>query len=216
MIKKIKIGNVELKNNIFLAPMAGVTDLPFRKIYKKFGMGLMYTEMASSKAIYYKDEKTDKLTQIEKEEKPIAIQIFGSEPLIMANAAEKLSQKADIIDINFGCPAPKIVKNGEGSKLMLNPNLVEKIVSNVVKASKVPVTAKIRKGWDDKNVNAVEIAKICEQNGIKAITVHGRTSRQFYSRSSRLEYNKRSKRKNIYSGNWKWRYCFRRRCIKHL
>lgn len=193
-IKKLKIGNLELQNNIFLAPMAGITDLSFRKVYKEYGMGLIYTEMASSKALYYNDIKTDKLTQISENEHPIAIQIFGNDPEIMAYAAKKLSQnKADIIDINFGCPAPKIVKNGEGSKLMLNPKLVGEIVKSVTEASSVPVTAKIRKGWDEKNINAVEIAKICEENGSKAITVHGRTKEEFYSGKADWEIIKKVK-----------------------
>lgn len=184
MINKIKIGNVELNNNVFLAPMAGITDLPYRVICKEFGVGLTYSEMVSAKGMYYNDEKTNLLTQRAQIENPFAIQIFGSDSCIMADVAEKLSEKADIIDINMGCPAPKVVKNDDGSKLMLNPNLIDEITKKVVAKVKVPVTIKIRKGWDNEHVNAVEIAKIAESNGISAITVHGRTRDEFYSRKS--------------------------------
>ena len=178
---EMRIGNVELKNNVFLAPMAGITDMPFRVLCKEQGCGLTYTEMVSAKGLYYKDEKTKKLTFIDKKEEPSAIQIFGSEPYVMAKAVELLNESnACIIDINMGCPTPKITKNGEGSALMLQPSLVGEIVREVSKASKKPVTVKIRKGWDDTKVNAVEIAKIAEENGAKAITIHGRTREQFY------------------------------------
>ena len=177
----MKIGNVEIKNNVFLAPMAGITDLAYRLICKEFGAGLVYTEMISAKGIYYNDEKTKLLTQIDEKERPVAIQIFGSDADIMANVAKKMSEKADIIDINMGCPAPKVVKNDDGSKLMLNPELIDEITYKVVKSSTVPVTVKIRKGWNDENVNAVEIAKILEKNGVSAVAVHGRTREQFYS-----------------------------------
>lgn len=178
----MKIGNVELENNVFLAPMAGVTDMPFRILCKEQGCGLLYSEMISAKGIYYNDAKSFKLTQIDSREEPTALQIFGSEPDIMAKVAERLSQlNTAIIDINMGCPTPKITKNGEGSALMRDPKLVGKIVKEVVKASSKPVTIKIRKGWDDNTVNAVEIAKIAEDNGAAAITVHGRTREQFYS-----------------------------------
>ncbi len=177
----MKIGNVELKNNVILAPMAGITDMAFRKICKKFGAGLVVTEMVSSKGMFYNDEKTNLLTAIDEEERPVAVQIFGSDPDIMAKSAEKISEYADIIDINMGCPAPKVVKNDDGSKLMLNLELVDKITKKVVEASKVPVTVKTRKGWDDAHVTAVDIAEICEQNGVSAIAVHGRTRDQFYS-----------------------------------
>ena len=180
-IKPLKIGNVELENNIFLAPMAGITDLPFRRIYKKFGCGLVYTEMASSKAIHYNDIKTQKILEVCDEEKPIAIQIFGNDPEIMAEAANKLSENADIIDINMGCPAPKVTKNQEGSSLLLRPDLVAQIIKQVAISSKVPVTVKIRKGWDDDNINAIEVAKIAQENGAKAITLHGRTRQEFYT-----------------------------------
>lgn len=180
-LKKLKIGNVELDNNILLAPMAGITDLAFRKICKENGAGLVETEMVSAKAIYYKDEKTLKMLNTEGEKRPISIQIFGNEPEIMAEATKFLQGKADIIDINMGCPAPKVVKNGDGSKLLLDLDLVEKIVSSVVAVSSVPVTVKIRKGWDEENIVAVEVAKIIEKAGASAITVHGRTRTQFYS-----------------------------------
>jgi nifR3 family TIM-barrel protein len=178
----MKIGNVLLENNVFLAPMAGVTDMPFRILCKEQGCGLLYTEMISAKGIYYNDIKSFKLAHIDPVEEPTALQIFGSEPDIMAKVAEKLSQlNTAIIDINMGCPTPKITKNGEGSALLRNPELVGKIVKEVSKASSKPVTVKIRKGWDDNSVNAVEIAKIAEDNGAAAITVHGRTREQFYS-----------------------------------
>jgi len=180
-IKPLKIGNVEIKNNIFLAPMAGVTDMAFRSICKEFGVGMLYTEMASSKAIHYGSEKTENIYEILDEERPIGIQIFGHEPEIMAETAFKLSDAADIIDINMGCPAPKIVKNGEGSALMKNLKLADEIIRSVVKSSKVPVTVKFRKGWDDFSVNAVELAKVAENAGAKLITVHGRTREQMYS-----------------------------------
>lgn len=181
MIHKINIGNVEIENNVFLAPMAGITDIPYRSICKEFGAGLTYSEMISAKGMYYNDEKTKMLMKKAENEKPFAVQIFGSDADIMANIAEEISKTADIIDINMGCPAPKVVKNGDGSKLMLNPELIDEITQKVVEKSKVPVTIKIRKGWDDQHINAIEIAKIAEKNGISAITVHGRTREQFYS-----------------------------------
>lgn len=180
-INKIKIGNVELENNIFLAPMAGITDLPFRLICKKYGPGLVYTEMVSSKGLMYNDEKTKLLLHSVPDERPVAVQIFGSDVEAMKCAAEKVSEIADIIDINMGCPAPKVVKNGDGSKLLLNLELVEEIVKGVVKSSKVPVTVKIRLGWDSEHVVAVEAAKIIEEAGASAITVHGRTREEFYT-----------------------------------
>ena len=180
-INKIKIGNVELENNIFLAPMAGITDLPFRLICKKYGPGLVCTEMVSSKGLMYNDEKTKLLLHSVPAERPVAVQIFGSDVEAMKCAAEKVSEVADIIDINMGCPAPKVVKNGDGSKLLLNLELVEEIVKGVVKSSKVPVTVKIRLGWDSEHVVAVEAAKIIEEAGASAITVHGRTREEFYT-----------------------------------
>ena len=180
-INKIKIGNVELENNIFLAPMAGITDLPFRLICKKYGPGLVCTEMVSSKGLMYNDEKTKLLLHSVPDERPVAVQIFGSDVEAMKCAAEKVSEIADIIDINMGCPAPKVVKNGDGSKLLLNLELVEEILKGVVKSSKVPVTVKIRLGWDSEHVVAVEAAKIIEEAGASAITVHGRTREEFYT-----------------------------------
>ena len=181
-IKPIQIGDIEIANNIFLAPMAGITDKSFRKIVKKYSNpGLVYTEMVSSRAICYDDQKTWNLINQENEKRPVAVQIFGSEPDIMAKAAKKIEDKADIIDINMGCPAPKVVKNGDGSKLLLNLDLAEEIVSKVVEAVKKPVTVKLRKGWDNENNVAVEVAKRIERAGAKLITIHGRTRKDFYS-----------------------------------
>ena len=180
-LKKLKIGNVELENNILLAPMAGITDLPFRVICKKFGPSLVCTEMVSSKAIFHDDTKTKKLMNIKKEERPVAIQIFGSDEETMAYATKYVNKIADIIDINMGCPAPKVVKNGDGSKLLLDLQKAEKIIQSVVKNAEVPVTLKFRKGWDNDNIVATKIAKIAENNGISAITIHGRTRSEYYS-----------------------------------
>ena len=180
-IRKIKIGKVELDNNILLAPMAGITDRAFRIVCEEFGPGLVCTEMISSKGLFYGDKKTDLLLNMKDERRPIAVQIFGNDVEAMKYAAEYVSKFADIVDINMGCPAPKVVKNGDGSKLLLNLPLVEEIVSEVVKASKVPVTVKIRKGWDSDHVVAVEAAKIIEKAGASAITIHGRTRDEFYS-----------------------------------
>ncbi|NLM03601.1 MAG: tRNA dihydrouridine synthase DusB [Clostridiales bacterium] len=178
----MEIGNVTIENNVFLAPMAGITDLPFRLICSQMGCGMVYSEMVSAKGLYYNDKNTEKLLTIEEEEKPVAIQIFGSEPDIMAQAAYKLNSRENIIlDINMGCPAPKIVRNGDGSSLMRDLKLAGKIVKEVVKNSIKPVTVKIRKGWDENSVNAVEMAKVIEDNGAVAITVHGRTRDAFYS-----------------------------------
>ncbi len=172
-IKKLKIGNVELENNILLAPMAGVTDLSYRKICKKYGNpGLVCTEMISSKGLFYNDKKTEQFLVLNEEKRPIAIQIFGSDPSVMGQAAKIVEQYADAIDINMGCPAPKVVKNGDGSKLLLNLELVESIVKEVVKNTTKPVTVKIRKGWDDEHIVAVEAAKVIEKAGASAITVH--------------------------------------------
>lgn len=183
-IHKLKIGDVELENNIILAPMAGITDLPFRIICEKYSTpGLVYTEMISSKALFYNDEKTKKLMNTDGEKRPIAFQIFGSDVKVMGEAAKMISNDADIIDINMGCPAPKVVKNGDGSKLLQNPSLIEEIVKEVVKNTDRPVTVKMRKGWDKDNINAVEVAKIIEHAGASAITIHGRTRDEYYSRA---------------------------------
>ena len=192
-LKKLKIGNVELENNIILAPMAGVTDLPFRTICKKYEPGLVCTEMASSKAIFYNDQKTKKLLNTEGEKRPISFQIFGSDEETMGYAAKVVSEFADIIDINMGCPAPKVVKNGDGSKLLLDLEQAEKVIKSVVENSRVPVTLKIRKGWDKENVVAVDIARIAEKNGISAITVHGRTRSEFYTGKADLDIIKKVK-----------------------
>lgn len=192
-IHPIKIGNVELNNNIFLAPMAGVTDMPLRILCKEFGAGLVYTEMVSSKGMFYNDEKTKQLMNINDAERPVAVQIFGSDATIMSETAKKVSEEADIIDINMGCPAPKVTKNLDGSKLMLHPELVDEITKMVVGASSVPVTIKIRKGWDDEHINAVEVARIAEKNGVSAITVHGRTREQFYTGKADLDIIKKVK-----------------------
>ncbi len=178
----MNIGNVSLDNRVFLAPMAGVTDLPFRLICKRKGCGMLYSEMINAKALCYNDENTKKMTKIEDEEHPIAIQIFGSEPEFMGRAAEILnSHSNEILDINMGCPAPKVIKNGDGSALMKNPKLAEEVMKAVVENSIKPVTLKIRKGWDENSINAVEIAKIAEQAGISAVAIHGRTREQYYS-----------------------------------
>ena len=180
-LKKIKIGNIELRNNILLAPMAGITDLPFRLICEKYGAGLACTEMISSKGLYYDDSKTKLLLNVKDEQRPVAAQIFGSSIEALKYAAEYVGNFVDIVDINFGCPAPKIVKNGDGSKLLKNLELLEEIAKEVVKSSKVPVTAKIRKGWDKDSIVAIEVAKILEDAGVSAITIHGRTREEYYS-----------------------------------
>ena len=180
-LKKLKIGNVELKNNIMLAPMAGITDLPFRLICEKFNPGLVYTEMISSKGLFYDDEKTKLLLNMNGEKRPVAVQIFGNDLETMKYAAGYISEIADIIDINMGCPAPKVVKNGDGSKLLLNLDLAGKIVEEVVKVSKVPVTVKYRKGWDSEHIVATQAAKIFENAGASAITIHGRTREEYYT-----------------------------------
>lgn len=180
-IKKIKIGNVELNNNLLLAPMAGITDRAFRIICEKFGPGLVCTEMISAKGLYYDDSKTKQLLNMKDEKHPIAVQIFGSDVQSMGYAAEYISKYADIIDINMGCPAPKVVKNGDGSKLLLDLDKAKLIIEEVVRKSNVPVTVKFRKGWDNNNIVAVEMAKIAEQAGASAITIHGRTRSEFYS-----------------------------------
>jgi len=187
-IKKLKIGSVELENNLILAPMAGITDLAFRKITKKYGNpGLVCNEMVSSKAICYNDEKTRAMLKSENE-KPISMQIFGSDPESMGEAAKEVSKICDILDINMGCPAPKVVKNGDGSKLLTDLELAKKVIKSVVENSSKPVTLKIRKGWSNENLVYKEISKIAEEEGISAIIVHGRTRGEFYSRSFRLGF----------------------------
>ena len=193
LLHKLKIGDLELKNNILLAPMAGITDLAFRKIAKEYGPSLVYTEMVSAKALYYNDEKTKLLLNMKNEKKPIGIQIFGSEPEIMGIVAKQLSSKCEVLDINLGCPAPKVVKNGDGSKLLLKLNLIEEILNKVVKNSEVPVSIKIRKGWDEKNIVAIDVAKIAQNAGVSCITIHGRTREKFYSGTVDLEIIKKVK-----------------------
>ena len=179
----MKIGSVEIQNNIALAPMAGVTDLPFRLICKEMGCGLMTTEMVSAKAVLYNNKNTDELMKTDDREHPIALQLFGSEPDIMADIAKKLAYERtfDIIDINMGCPVPKVVNNGEGSALMKDPLLVGRIVSAVAGAIDKPLTVKIRAGFDDNSINAPEIAKVIQESGGAAVAVHARTRQQYYS-----------------------------------
>lgn len=192
-LKKLKIGNVELENNIILAPMAGITDLPFRVICKKFGPALVCTEMVSSKAIYHNDSNTKRLMKIEKKERPVSVQIFGSDEESIEIATKYVNEIADIIDINMGCPAPKVVKNGDGSKLLLDLEKAEKIIQTVIKNAKVPVTLKFRKGWDNEHIVACKLAEIAEKNGISAITIHGRTRNEFYSGKADWEIIKKVK-----------------------
>ena len=178
----LTIGNIELQNPFILAPMAGVTDLPFRLLCKEQGAGLVCMEMISAKAIAFHNRNTIKLMQIDPRERPVSLQLFGSDPEVISEVAREIEdQPFDILDINMGCPVPKIVGNGEGSALMKNPKLVEQIVSKTVRAIKKPVTIKIRKGFDEEHVNAVEIARIAEGSGAAAIAVHGRTREQYYS-----------------------------------
>ena len=190
----MKIGTLNLKNNIILAPMAGVTDKAFRLITKPFGPALMYTEMVSGKGLLYKNKRTEVLLEVLNFEKPTAAQIFGHEPEVMSEIAERsLEFGADMIDINMGCPAPKIVNNGDGSALMKNPELAGKIISAVRKSVNCPMSVKFRMGWDDDSINAVEFAKTAENNGADAITIHGRTRAQFYSGKANLEIIKKVK-----------------------
>lgn len=181
-MKKLKIGNVTLENSYILGPMAGVTDLPFRLLCKEQGAGLLCMEMVSAKAILYNNKNTESLLEIHPNEFPVSLQLFGSDPKIVSEMAKRIEERPfSILDINMGCPVPKVVRNGEGSALMKNPKLVYELVSAVVKAIEKPVTVKIRKGFDDEHVNAVEIAKIIEEAGASAVAVHGRTREQYYS-----------------------------------
>lgn len=194
-IKKINVGNVEVKNNVYLAPMAGVTDIPFRKICREFGPGLTYTEMASTKAMEFESKKTEKLLEIMEDERPSVVQIFGSNKDVIANTIRKLNENddIDIIDINMGCPAPKLVKNGDGAGLLLDLQNVEEIIKEAVSVSTKPITVKTRKGFNDDIITAVEVAKICEKYGVSQITVHGRTREQYYSGNADLEIIKKVK-----------------------
>ena len=178
----MQIGSLKLENNVFLAPMAGITDRPFRTLCHEMGSGLVYSEMVSAKGIYYNHENTKQLLDIGEEEMPAALQLFGSEPEIMGAMGKKIEGiNAGIIDINMGCPVPKVVKNGEGSALMKTPELAGRIIKALVEMQKKPVTIKIRKGFDDTCINAVEMAQIAEENGASAVAVHGRTREQYYS-----------------------------------
>ncbi|MCB2361878.1 tRNA dihydrouridine synthase DusB [Clostridium estertheticum] len=178
----MKISNIEFKNDVFLAPMAGITDIAFRGLCKELGCGLLYSEMVSAKGMYYGSSNTQSLMRISGEEKPVAIQIFGNDPKIMASACEIFNTRDDIciVDVNMGCPVHKIVKNGEGSALMKNPKLAAQIIKEMKKVSTKPVTVKFRKGFDSNSINAVEFAKYMEDAGIDAIAVHGRTREQMY------------------------------------
>ena len=179
---KLMIGSVELPNPVILAPMAGVSDLPFRLLCSEQGAGLVCMEMVSAKAIAYRNRNTEKLMETDPREHPVSLQLFGSEPDLMAEIAAQIEDRPfDILDINMGCPVPKIVGNGEGSALMKNPKLIEEIITKVSRAIPKPLTVKFRKGFDDDHVNAVEIAKIAEASGAAAVAVHGRTREQFYS-----------------------------------
>lgn len=178
----MQIGHIKLVNPVILAPMAGVTDLPFRLLAKEMDCGLVYSEMVSDKGLLYKNNHTMDMLKIDERERPVAMQIFGSEPTSMAKAAQFVEAAGtDIIDINMGCPTPKIIKNGSGAALMCQPELAYRIMASVVEAVKVPVTVKIRKGWSQTSINAVEMAKLAEKAGIAAVAIHGRTREQFYS-----------------------------------
>lgn len=181
-IKKLQIGNVTLENNLILAPMAGVTDLPFRLLCKEQGAGLLCMEMASAKAILYRNRNTEELLSIDPQENPVSLQLFGSDPDIISEIAKQIEERPfDILDINMGCPVPKIVGNGDGSALMKNPRLAGEIIEKTARAINKPVTVKIRKGFDDEHINAVEMAHIAQESGAAAVAVHGRTREQFYS-----------------------------------
>ncbi len=181
-VQKLRIGNVTLENNLILAPMAGVTDLPFRLLCREQGAGLLCMEMVSAKAILYKNKNTEELLAIDPGENPVSLQLFGSDPHIMSEIAKQIEDRPfDILDINMGCPVPKVVNNGDGSALMKNPRLAGEIIEKTARAIKKPVTVKIRKGFDENSVNAVELAHIAQESGAAAIAVHGRTRAQFYA-----------------------------------
>lgn len=181
-IRELQIGNVTLENNLILGPMAGVTDLPFRLLCQEQGAGLLCMEMVSAKAILYGNRNTEELLEIDAREHPVSLQLFGSDPDIMSEMAKRIEERPfDILDINMGCPVPKVVNNGDGSALMKNPRLAGEIIEKTVRAIKKPVTVKIRKGFDEQNVNAVELAHIAQESGAAAVAVHGRTREQYYS-----------------------------------
>jgi len=182
LLHELTIGNVTFQNNLILAPMAGVTDLPFRLLCKEQGAGLVCMEMVSAKAIYYNNKNTEELLEIHPDEQPVSLQLFGSDADIISEMAKRIEERPfAVLDINMGCPVPKVVNNGEGSALMKNPKLAEEILRKTVKAIKKPVTVKIRKGFNDECINAVEMAKIAEDCGVAAVAVHGRTREQYYS-----------------------------------
>ncbi len=182
MIEKLTIGNVTLDNNLILAPMAGVCDLPFRLLCKEQGAGLVCMEMVSAKALFYHNKRTKELLEVDERERPVSLQLFGSDPDCISQMAHEIEDRPfDILDINMGCPVPKVFNNGDGSALMKNPKLVGEIVEKTVKAIKKPVTVKIRKGVDEEHVNAVEIARVAQESGAAAVAVHGRTREQYYS-----------------------------------
>ena len=179
---ELKIGNLKLDNPFLLAPLAGITDAPTRRLAKRMGAALVYSEMVSGKGLFYKDKKTERLLAVREDEKPVGFQIFGSEPDIIAFTARELDCRDNaLLDINMGCPVPKVVKNGEGSALLKNPDLIYELVSAAVANTSKPVTAKIRIGWDSRSINAVEVAKAIEAAGAAAVAVHGRTREQYYS-----------------------------------
>ena len=207
-MKQLKIGDVLLENAYVLGPMAGVTDLPFRLLCKEQGAGLLCMEMVSAKGIFYNNKNTESLLQIHPEEVPVSLQLFGSDPKIVSEMAKQIEERPfSILDINMGCPVPKVVRNGEGSALMKNPKLVYELVSATVKAIKKPVTVKIRKGFDDEHINAVEIAKIIEEAGAAAVAVHGRTSG--------LGDHSSGKRGGFHPGDRKRRCNFRGKSNRH-
>jgi len=193
----LRIGNFETPGNVFLAPMAGVTDLPFRLICKQFEASMLYTEMINAKAVCYEDKNTFEMLLVEEKEKPVAVQIFGSDPAFMAESAKILTQlkRFEIIDINMGCPAPKVVKSGDGSALMKDPKLAYEIVNKVKAATHLPITVKFRKGWDEQNVNALEFGILMQEAGADAVTLHGRTREQYYSGTADWEIIKELKEK---------------------
>ena len=195
-IKKIKIGNIEVDNNIFLGPMAGVTDKAFRQVVREFKPGLTFTEMASSKAMEFKSEKTNKILEILPDERPSVVQIFGHDEKTICSTIEKLNDidDIDIIDINMGCPAPKLVKNGDGAGLLLDLDNIKKILESAVKISKKTLTVKTRKGFNDNIITAIEVAKIAEKAGVKMITIHGRTREQYYNGTADLDIIKEVKK----------------------
>ena len=178
---KLKIGNVELKNNVVIAPMAGITDVSYRIILKEMGAALASTEMVSAKGLFYKNKNNAEILEVSKDEHPVAVQLFGSDPIIMATMAQKIEQDYDIVDVNMGCPVPKITGNGEGSALMKDPRKAFAVLEMMARLLEKPLTVKFRKGYDEQHVNAVEFAKMAEQAGVSAITIHGRTKSQMYS-----------------------------------